>query len=130
MVFVEVRRYQTVGGNVPLTQWLDGLRDGQVRARIVARLDRLNAGLYGDWKSVGAGVCELRINHGPGYRVYYGQDGNALVLLLCGGDKRTQAKDIENAHDYWKDYKARSAPKPPVPGGAAPTKRGRDRRLR
>ncbi len=62
-------------------------------------------GLRGDWKSVGGGVCELRIDHGPGYRVYYGQDGNTLVLLLCGGAKRTQAKDIEKAYAYWKDYK-------------------------
>jgi putative addiction module killer protein len=61
----------------------------------------------GDWRSVGDGVCELRIDYGPGYRVYYGQDGEALILLLCGGDKRTQAKDIEKAHGYWKDYKAR-----------------------
>ena len=53
-------------------------------------------------------MCELRINLGPGYRVYYGQDGDTLILLLCGGSKGTQAKDIERAHAYWKDYKARS----------------------
>ena len=52
-------------------------------------------------------MCELRIDHGPGYRVYYGQEGDTLILLLCGGTKRTQAKDIEKAHAYWKDYKAR-----------------------
>lgn len=130
MVVIEVRRYQAADGKVPLTQWLDGLRDGQVRARIVARLDRLQVGLFGDWKSVGAGVCELRIDHGPGYRVYYGKEGTTLVLLLCGGDKATQAKDIENAHAYWKDYKARSAPKPSVQGVKAPAKRKRNRRLR
>jgi putative addiction module killer protein len=62
----------------------------------------------GNWKNVGGGVCELRIDHGPGYRVYYGQEGETLILLLCGGTKRTQAKDIEKAHAYWKDYKARS----------------------
>jgi putative addiction module killer protein len=87
---------------------LDSLRDGSTRSVIVARLDRLAGGLRGDWKSAGGGVYELRIDHGPGYRVYYGQDGNALILLLCGGTKRTQAKDIERAHAYWKDYKARS----------------------
>ena len=104
---MEVSRYQTADGKRPLTEWLDGLRDRETRARIVARLDRLNAGLFGDWKHVGGGVCELRIDHGPGYRVYYGQEGKTLVLLLCGGAKRTQPKDIEKAHAYWKDYKAR-----------------------
>ena len=90
-------------------EWLDGLADREARSRISARLDRLNAGLFGDWKSVGGGVYELRIDHGPGYRVYYGQDGNILILLLCGGTKRTQAKDIEKAYAYWKDYKARTS---------------------
>jgi len=78
----------------------------------VARLDRLKAGLLGDWKSVGDGICELRIDHGPGYRVYYGQVGKTLILLLCGGDKSTQAKDIETANAYWKDYKARLPSRP------------------
>jgi putative addiction module killer protein len=88
--------------------WLDRLGDRSVRARIVARLDRLADGLYGDWKSVGGGVFELRINNGPGYRVYFGQDGGKLILLLlCGGIKRTQVKDIEKAQAYWKDYKER-----------------------
>lgn len=130
MTTIEVRRYQTAAGAVPLTKWLRGLRDGQARARILARLDRLQVGLFGDWKSVGGRVCELRIDHGPGYRVYYGQDGATLVLLLCGGDKGSQAKDIEAAHGYWKDYKARSAPKPAVQRGRTPAKRGRNRRLR
>jgi putative addiction module killer protein len=71
-------------------------------------LDRLTEGLRGDWKRVGGGLGELRIDHGPGYRVYYGQQGKTLILLLCGGDKSTQAKDIERAHAYWKDYKTRS----------------------
>lgn len=108
MAIVEIRQYQTVDGRTPVAEWLDGLRDSVARARIVARLDRLSAGLRGDWKSVGAGVSELRIDHGPGYRVYYAQEGDTVVLLLCGGSKRTQAKDIERAHAYWKDYKARS----------------------
>jgi putative addiction module killer protein len=124
MSTLEVQEYQTTQGRSPLTEWLEGLRDGATRARIVARLDRLKAGLLGDWKSVGGGVCELRIDHGPGYRVYYGQAGKVLVLLLYGGDKSTQAKDIEIANAYWKDYKAR-LPKPPVQRGGAPAKRGR-----
>jgi putative addiction module killer protein len=116
MATLEVREYQTAEGKTPLAAWLEGLRDGVTRGRIVARLDRLKAGLFGDWKSVGSGVCELRIDHGPGYRVYYGQEGKTLILLLCGGDKSTQVKDIETAHAYWKDYKAR-LPKPPVHRG-------------
>jgi putative addiction module killer protein len=122
MATVEVREYQAAAGKIALTAWLEGLRDGATRARIVARLDLLKAGLLGDWKSIGIGVFELRIDHGPGYRVYYGQVSKALILLLCGGDKNTQAKDIETAHAYWKDYKVR-LPKPPVPRSGAPAKR-------
>ena len=126
MATLEVREYQTAEGKIPLAAWLEGLRDGATRARIVARLDRLKAGLLGDWKTVGGGVCELRIDHGPGYRVYYGQEGKTLILLLCGGDKSTQVKDIETAHAYWKDYKAR-LPKPPVQSSGSAAKRGRGR---
>ena len=125
---LEVREYQTAEGKVPLTEWLRGLRDGPTSDRIVARLDRLKAGLFGDWKSVGGGICELRIDHGPGYRVYYAQEGNTLILLFCGGDKSTQGKDIETAHAYWKDYKARF-PKPPVQSSGSPSNRGRRRRI-
>ncbi|MDH5835364.1 type II toxin-antitoxin system RelE/ParE family toxin [Luteimonas kalidii] len=108
MTYIEVREYQTSDGRCPFGAWLAGLRDRQARIRILGRLDRMRAGLRGDWKAVGKGVFELRVDHGPGYRVYCGQDGDTLVLLLCGGDKRTQSRDIEVAHDYWQDYKARS----------------------
>jgi len=128
MATIEVREYQTADGKTPLTEWLRGLRDGPTSDRIVARLDRLKAGLFGDWKSVGCGICELRIDHGPGYRVYYAQEGKTLILLFCGGDKSTQAKDIETAHAYWKDYKAR-LPKPPVQSSGSPANRGRRRRI-
>lgn len=104
---VEIRQYQTAEGRTPFAAWLQALRDRQAVKAITARLTRLQAGNWGDWKQVGAGVLELRIDTGPGYRVYCGRDGDALVLLLCGGAKRTQTKDIERAHDYWKDYKAR-----------------------
>jgi putative addiction module killer protein len=90
---VEVRRYQTADGTSPLSTWLEALRDGTTRARIIARLDRLQAGFFGDWESVGAGVCELRIDHGPGYRIHYGREGTTVVLLLCGGEKGTQTKE-------------------------------------
>jgi putative addiction module killer protein len=78
-------------------QWLDDLRDLQARARVQARIERLVAGNPGDVEPVGEGVSELRINYGPGYRVYFKKRGRALIILLAGGDKTTQAKDIKAA---------------------------------
>ena len=78
-------------------RWIDGLRDIRARARILARVERLATGNPGDAKPVGEGVSELRIHYGPGYRVYYTQRGRDLVILLAGGDKRTQARDIKTA---------------------------------
>lgn len=78
-------------------RWLDGLRDIRARARILARVERLAAGNAGDAEPVGEGVSELRISYGPGYRVYYKQQGRELVILLAGGDKGSQARDIKTA---------------------------------
>jgi putative addiction module killer protein len=78
-------------------KWLDGLHDIRTRARILVRIERLAAGNPGDVKSVGEGVSELRIDYGPGYRVYYKKQGQKVVILLAGGDKSTQAKDIKTA---------------------------------
>jgi putative addiction module killer protein len=78
-------------------KWIDGLPDIRARARILARIERLAAGNPGDVKAVGEGVSELRIDYGPGYRVYYKKHGRELVILLAGGEKRTQAKDIKTA---------------------------------
>ena len=78
-------------------KWLGGLRDRQARARIQVRLDRLALGLAGDVKPVGSGVNELRIDYGPGYRVYFKRQGDDVVILLAGGDKRTQDRDIQRA---------------------------------
>jgi len=77
--------------------WLDGLHDLRARARVLVRIERLAAGNPGDAKPVGEGVAEMRINYGPGYRVYYKRQGQKLIILLAGGDKRTQAKDIKTA---------------------------------
>jgi putative addiction module killer protein len=107
MAMIEVREYATADGHSPFADWLTALRDSRAKQAIVARMVRLQSGLRGDWKAVGAGVFELRIDTGPGYRVYCGQDGATLVLLLCAGDKRSQSKDIEHAHDYWNDYQTR-----------------------
>lgn len=90
---LEVREYIHNNKRAPFTDWLGAL-DRKVRARIDARIDRLILGNFGDCKSVGDGVSELRIDFGPGYRVYFGRDGKTIVLLLCGGDKSTQQADI------------------------------------
>ena len=104
---VEVRIYTAADGGEPYSGWLDGLRDLQARARIRARIARLQLGNFGDCKSVGGGVLELRIDHGPGYRVYLAKRGEVLVLLLCGGDKRSQQRDIETAQKYLADWESR-----------------------
>ena len=75
-------------------------------ARVLARLARVRQGNLGDCKAVGEGVSELRVDFGPGYRVYFGQKGRIWVVLLCGGDKRTQECDIRLAKQYWQEYKA------------------------
>lgn len=103
----ELRIYQTVAGICPFEDWLEGLRDAKGRAVIQVRLDRLEQGNPGDCKPVGEGVLELRVDFGPGYRVYFAEDGSAIVLLLVGGDKGTQSKNIKNAKRYWKDYRER-----------------------
>ena len=78
-------------------RWLDGLRDTQARARVLVRIERLAEGNPGDVRPVGKGVSELRIDYGPGYRVYFTRHGEEVIILLAGGDKRTQAKDIKTA---------------------------------
>jgi len=104
---IELREYVRADGRCPFRDWLRALKDARVRAKIRVRLNRVRKGNMGDCKSVGGGVSELRMDFGPGYRAYMGRDGNRVVLLLCGGDKKTQKKDIETAKSYWKDYKRR-----------------------
>jgi putative addiction module killer protein len=105
---MELRRYLTASGRDVLGEWLAGLRDTRTKAKIVARLDRLSAGNFGDCKALRGGLFELRINWGPGYRVYYGLVGRVCILLLCGGDKRKQSSDIKRALEYLKDYRERT----------------------
>ena len=83
---------------------IESLKDKSVRYRIKERLDRVAIGNIGDHEPVGNGVMELRLHFGSGYRIYYGEDGEEIILLLCGGDKSSQAKDIKKAHLFWRDY--------------------------
>ena len=100
--------YRTRSGKAPFEEWLDDLRDQKARAKIRVRLDRLeNSGHTGDCEPVGGGVYELKIHFGPGYRVYFGKDQEMLVVLLLGGDKDTQDRDIKKAIEQWEDYKIR-----------------------
>lgn len=100
--------YVTDAGRKPFKEWIEALRDVQGRAKIRIRLDRARLGNLGDNRSVGEGVHELRINYGPGYRVYYGLEDDRLILLLLGGDKSSQIKDITKAKKFWKDYLGRT----------------------
>lgn len=103
----EVFRYQTVDGQEPVTDWLQSLRDKQAQAKVRIRLKRLEAGIFGDCEPVGEGVLELREHLGAGYRVYFGRHGQTIVILLCGGTKKTQLADIKTAKEYWADWKRR-----------------------
>lgn len=99
--------YTSANNKSPFEEWIKGLRDRNARAKINIRIARVRLGNFGDHKSVGEGVYEMRIDYGPGYRVYYGKLGETVVLLLCGGDKDSQEKDIRKAKEYWHDYKMR-----------------------
>ena len=106
-VVSDIQMYQTVSGKQPYTEWFTSL-DKADRAMIDGRLERVRHGLLGDCKSVGEGVLELRIHSGPGFRIYFAFDGLKLIILLCGGSKSKQDKDIEKAIKYLADYKERA----------------------
>lgn len=105
---IELLRYQLENGEVPVSRWMQGLRDARAKARIQMRFNRVAVGNLGDHKAVGDGVCELRVDVGAGYRVYFGQHGKTLVVLLCGGDKGTQQADIKLAKEYWADWQRKN----------------------
>ena len=104
---VEVLRYQAEDATEPVTEWLNNLRDRQAQARLRVRLRRLEAENFGDCDPVGQGVFELREHIGAGYRVYFGRHGRQVVILLCGGDKKSQTAYIKRAKRYWVDWKRR-----------------------
>jgi putative addiction module killer protein len=104
---IELLRYQSDDQREPFTDWLDTVRDKVAQARIRMRLRQVQAGNFGDCDTVGEGVIELRVHVGAGYRVYCGRHGKAVVLLLCGGDKGSQAADIKEAKKLWAQWKRR-----------------------
>ncbi len=100
--------YITEAGKAPFADWFDRL-DTAAALKVRTALARIETGNFGDVKPVGEGVSERRITFGPGYRVYFGQDGDKLVILLCGGTKRRQAQDIKQAKAHWDDYRSRKS---------------------
>ncbi len=100
----EIRYYVALGGRQPFAAWFSDLQSA-ARAKVTRAIVRLEQGNFSNVKSVGEGVFEYRIDLGPGYRVYFGQDGPTLVILLTGGTKQRQQRDIDTAHAYWRQYK-------------------------
>ncbi len=103
----EILHYITTDGRDVYMDWLRQIRDPIAKVQLVKRVSRVEQGNFGDHKSCREGVWELRVSVGAGYRVYYAQSGSQVVLLLCGGDKRTQDADIERAVKYWQDWQRR-----------------------
>ena len=101
---VQLKIYQDEDGDAPFLKWLERLKDPSTRARVQVRLDRAEDGNLGDHKALGGGLWELRLSHGAGARIYFGRQGREFVMLLVGGDKRSQRRDIERARIYWSDY--------------------------
>jgi putative addiction module killer protein len=104
---IELVYYEQDDGRSPFIEWAAALRDKVAKARIATRLRQIESGNFGDSKPVGEGVTELRIHVGAGYRVYCGRHGESWVILLCGGDKDTQTKDISRAKAFWAEWKRR-----------------------
>lgn len=105
----EIEEYETEEGEKPFAVWLEGLKDTRTQARISARLRKAGRGLLGDYKYLGNGICELKENFGPGYRIYYSRVGGRILLLLAGSDKSDQDKTIAKAKEYLADYERRQA---------------------
>jgi len=101
----EILIYETEDGRAPFSEWMER-QSKPVYGTVMTRLERVEMGNMGDHRGVGEGVLELRIDVGPGYRVYFGKDGERLVILLIAGTKKTQRRDIETAKQFWRDYHA------------------------
>lgn len=103
-----IKEYKTPNGKNPFREWLEALKDTKAQQIIDTRLNYVRRGTFGDCGPVGHGVSELRIHCGPGYRIFFGQIGKTIVLLLCGGTKKTQSSDIQKAYQYWAEYRSRT----------------------
>jgi putative addiction module killer protein len=103
---IEIVQYETEAGDCPFFVWFEDL-DARAAAKVRTAIARIETGNFGDVKPVGEGVSERRIDFGPGYRVYFAQDGEKVVILLVGGTKKRQQRDIDQAKAYWRDYKHR-----------------------
>jgi len=107
----EIKKLELQNGVAPFDEWFDSLGDPRMQVAIDARLARVRAGNFGDCKTVGGGVCELRISLGPGLRVYFGLHGEQVVVLLGGGDKKSQRRDIRRAQQLWQQFKKHASEK-------------------
>jgi len=101
----KIQVYRTDQGKIPFIDWLEDISDTRTKQKIQVSIDRIALGNLGKTRSLGEGIHEIKINYGPGYRVYFGREGDSLVILLCGGDKSRQNEDIKKAKKYWKDFK-------------------------
>ena len=99
--------YVTESGKPPFLEWLNSIRDKKTVAAIDVRLDRIVLGNFGDCKAIGDDLYELRIFSGPGYRIYFGREETSIIILLSGGDKSSQKRDIDKAKEYWSNYRSR-----------------------
>ena len=103
----QIEYYSMPNGRIPFLEWFQTLKENHVRAVVDNRLNRVRAGNLGNCEAVGLGVFELKIHLGPGHRIYFSQIGHQVVLLLTGGDKASQRKDIAKAQEYWAEYQGR-----------------------
>lgn len=110
---IRVEEYQTSEGGVPFQEWMHSLKDLKSKAIALTRIARLEAGNFGDFKAFDS-IIELRIDYGPGYRIYCAEKEKKLIILLVGGSKKSQKKDIQKAKDYWEDYQKRTSPRRPL----------------
>ncbi len=101
---IKIREYVTPEGISPFEEWFLNLRDRRAKAKIITRFDRVAAGNFGDHKYLSEGVYELRFTYGKGIRIYYGKEEDTIILLLLGGDKSTQTRDVKKAIEYWHEH--------------------------
>ncbi len=104
-----IRYYMTPAGKEPFVEWVNDLKDSSVQSRIERRLERILLGNYGDCEPVGGGIFELKLHFCPGYRIYFAEQNETIIVLLCGGDKSSQRKDIKKAKIYWQEFKGRKS---------------------